>query len=168
MKPTDVQGNSGGEKERSNAYVAIVLGPTVGAPKARVILSLEGLEVKVWGVREEEPLAQGPRISRDEVEAEGAEDERRATAEEGEDEADSDDEPLPSDSEDEDSEVDDSSEDESIEPTYAAQQAFLDAQTRLLSRRLAEANASEDGGLSSEMGELQGLQLPSHMFSAFY
>ena len=34
-------------------YLALVLGPTIGAPKARVILALEGLEVKVWGTREE-------------------------------------------------------------------------------------------------------------------
>ncbi|KAI0254188.1 hypothetical protein BJV78DRAFT_1185990, partial [Lactifluus subvellereus] len=33
-------------------YLALVLGPTIGAPKARVILALEGLEVKVWGRRE--------------------------------------------------------------------------------------------------------------------
>lgn len=30
-------------------YLALVLGPTIGAPKARVVLVLEGLEVKVWG-----------------------------------------------------------------------------------------------------------------------
>jgi hypothetical protein len=34
-------------------YIALVLGPTIGAPKARVILVLEGLEVKVWGERED-------------------------------------------------------------------------------------------------------------------
>ncbi|KAH9978150.1 hypothetical protein BGW80DRAFT_1286061 [Lactifluus volemus] len=33
------------------AYLALVLGPTIGAPKARVILALEGLEVKIWGER---------------------------------------------------------------------------------------------------------------------
>ena len=34
-------------------YLALVLGPTIGAPKARVILVLEGLEVKIWGERED-------------------------------------------------------------------------------------------------------------------
>jgi hypothetical protein len=34
-------------------YLALVLGPTIGAAKARVVLALEGLEVKVWGTREE-------------------------------------------------------------------------------------------------------------------
>lgn len=33
-------------------YLALVLGPTIGAPKARVVLALEGLEVKLWGQRE--------------------------------------------------------------------------------------------------------------------
>ncbi len=35
------------------AYLALVLGPTIGAPKARIILALEGLEVKIWGERED-------------------------------------------------------------------------------------------------------------------
>ena len=34
-------------------YLTLVLGPTIGAPKARVVLVLEGLEVKIWGSREE-------------------------------------------------------------------------------------------------------------------
>ena len=34
-------------------YLALVLGPTIGAPKARVVLVLEGLEVKIWGQRED-------------------------------------------------------------------------------------------------------------------
>jgi hypothetical protein len=33
-------------------YLALVLGPTIGAPKARVVLVLEGLEVKIWGQQE--------------------------------------------------------------------------------------------------------------------
>jgi hypothetical protein len=37
----------------NTVYLALVLGPTVGAPKARVILALEGLEVKVCGKRED-------------------------------------------------------------------------------------------------------------------
>jgi hypothetical protein len=36
------------------AYLALVLGPTIGAPKARIILALEGLEVKIWGEREKD------------------------------------------------------------------------------------------------------------------
>ena len=34
-------------------YLSLVLGPAIGAPKARVGLVLEGLEVKIWGQRED-------------------------------------------------------------------------------------------------------------------
>lgn len=36
------------------AYLALVIGPSIGVPKARVILALEGLEVKIWGEREKD------------------------------------------------------------------------------------------------------------------
>jgi len=39
-------------RSTETVYLALVLGPTIGAPKARVVLALEGLEVKVWGQRE--------------------------------------------------------------------------------------------------------------------
>ena len=39
-------------RSTDTVYLAVVLGPTIGAPKARVILVLEGLELKVWGERE--------------------------------------------------------------------------------------------------------------------
>ncbi len=39
-------------------YLALVLGPTIGAPKSRVVLVLEGLEVKIWGQREDVEEAQ--------------------------------------------------------------------------------------------------------------
>ena len=34
-------------------YLALVLGPTIGAPKVRVTLVIEGLEMKIWGDRED-------------------------------------------------------------------------------------------------------------------
>lgn len=40
-------------RSTETVYLALLLGPTIGAPKARVILVLEGLEVKIWGEREE-------------------------------------------------------------------------------------------------------------------
>jgi len=40
-------------RSTDTVYLALVLGPTIGAPKARVILVLEGLEVKIWGERED-------------------------------------------------------------------------------------------------------------------
>lgn len=40
-------------RNTDTVYLALVLGPTIGAPKARVVLALEGLEVKIWGLRED-------------------------------------------------------------------------------------------------------------------
>lgn len=40
-------------RDTDTVYLALVLGPTIGAPKARVILVLEGLEVKIWGERDD-------------------------------------------------------------------------------------------------------------------
>ncbi|KAI0313566.1 hypothetical protein OF83DRAFT_1140753, partial [Amylostereum chailletii] len=37
-----------------SAHLVFLVGPTVGAPKARVVLSVDGLEVKAWGERERE------------------------------------------------------------------------------------------------------------------
>ena len=39
-------------RSTETVYLALVLGPTIGAPKARVVLALEGLEVKIWGQQE--------------------------------------------------------------------------------------------------------------------
>ena len=39
-------------RSTDTVYLSLVLGPTIGAPKARVVLALEGLEVKIWGDRE--------------------------------------------------------------------------------------------------------------------
>jgi len=40
-------------RSTDTVYLALLLGPTIGAPKARVILVLEGLDVKIWGERED-------------------------------------------------------------------------------------------------------------------
>jgi hypothetical protein len=40
-------------RSTATVHLAFVLGPTVGAPRARVVLALEGLEVKIWGIRED-------------------------------------------------------------------------------------------------------------------
>jgi len=39
-------------RSTETVYLALVLGPTIGAPKARVVLALEGLDVRIWGQRE--------------------------------------------------------------------------------------------------------------------
>ncbi|KAI9448387.1 hypothetical protein H4582DRAFT_2068903 [Lactarius indigo] len=45
-------------EKTDTVYLALVLGPTIGAPKARVVLVLEGFEVKIWGQREDVEEAQ--------------------------------------------------------------------------------------------------------------
>ena len=47
-------------RKKDTVYLALVLGPTIGAPKARIVLVLEGFEVKIWGHQEG---AEGPRPS---------------------------------------------------------------------------------------------------------
>jgi hypothetical protein len=56
-------------RSTDTVYLVLVLGPTIGAAKARVVLALEGLEVKIWGKREDidEALltSEGPREADD-------------------------------------------------------------------------------------------------------
>ncbi|KAH9050158.1 hypothetical protein EDB84DRAFT_1451244 [Lactarius hengduanensis] len=47
-------------EKTDTVYLALVLGPTIGAPKARVVLVLEGLEVKIWGQHEDVEEARLP------------------------------------------------------------------------------------------------------------
>ncbi|TFY74598.1 hypothetical protein EWM64_g9414, partial [Hericium alpestre] len=42
------------EVQTATAYLGVVLGPTVGTAKARVLMALEGLEVKEWGTRDDD------------------------------------------------------------------------------------------------------------------
>ena len=47
------------EPRPPTTYMAFVVGSSVGAAKARVMLALDGLEVKLWGTRVDDDLAQG-------------------------------------------------------------------------------------------------------------
>ncbi|KAH9065159.1 hypothetical protein EDB83DRAFT_2382173 [Lactarius deliciosus] len=47
-------------EKTDTVYLALVLGPTIGAPKARVVLVLEGLEVKIWGQHDDVEEARLP------------------------------------------------------------------------------------------------------------
>lgn len=81
------------------AYMAYVLGSSVGAAKARVMFALSGLEVKMWGARTEED---GIKVSVSDV-GESDDDSSGFSEEEAEDKADkiaSNDEEQPDDSED--------------------------------------------------------------------
>lgn len=75
------------------AHLAFVLGPSVGAARARIIYAVDGLEVKVWGARDDLPsLSRCPRpegVGEDRSSEEG-EDEDRSSEEGRHEESESD------------------------------------------------------------------------------
>ena len=143
------EGDQGGGTAR--AYLAILVGPSVGSAKAKVVFAVDGLEVKVWGEREggeeEGGEEEGGEVDEDEEEEEGEE-------EEGEE-----------DEEEQDEEQDDEGKDEATPPplspspspspepymTHTQQQQTLLNAERLLSRTLANADA-HGYGLNSDLG----------------
>ncbi|KAJ3513368.1 hypothetical protein NLJ89_g2986 [Agrocybe chaxingu] len=151
------------------AYLAILVGPSIGTAKSKVFLGINGLEMRVWG--EDKVMVQKTKEQENE---EGDDDDDGEV--EGGSEDDSDDEasesaeePEDSEEEDEASDEDQSTEDEngdesdsgnysvtdnpSPPPPYishAEQQRFLQNADRLLSRILATADA-DGNGITSEM-----------------
>ena len=126
------EGDQGGGRAR--AYLAILVGPSVGSAKAKVVFAVDGLEVKVWGERE------GGEEDEDEEEGEEEEEEQDGEQDdEGKDEA----TPPPL----------SPSPSPSPEPymTHTQQQQTLLNAERLLSRTLANADA-HGYGLNSDLG----------------
>ncbi|KAF7354674.1 hypothetical protein MSAN_01381100 [Mycena sanguinolenta] len=68
-----------GPRPPRRAYVAVLVGPSIGSAKTKVMFAVDGLATKVWG-------------ERDDVEEESSEEEEGATAKESVDEAETDDE----------------------------------------------------------------------------
>lgn len=160
--------NEDGSTPKARADLAVVLGPSVAGARARVLLSVDGLEVKLWGQRD---------YDQEEADSEEEEDSDGEEEESGE-EDESDDEhkleregsrpssPAPSDSSDSDS----ADSTELLQPPPEPQRRhqpfsprpsgisqteetkILVAAERLLSRTLANACAEDDNGLGSEMG----------------
>ncbi|KAI0333463.1 hypothetical protein GY45DRAFT_1319773 [Cubamyces sp. BRFM 1775] len=54
----DTQGSAAAESQRGAAHLMFVLGPSVGAARARILLTIDGLDVKVWGERADARHAQ--------------------------------------------------------------------------------------------------------------
>ncbi|KJA18185.1 hypothetical protein HYPSUDRAFT_70092 [Hypholoma sublateritium FD-334 SS-4] len=166
---------------RVQAHVAILVGPSLGTAKARVIMGIDGLEARIWGAREDS----GGKIAGDGQESESDEDEENEVGSSADDSDDRAEEPEVSDDDDDDddNEEEDDDEDDDAEygeeeesassddsqpansppapgpppPPYtshADEQRFLQTADRLLSRTLAAADA--DGrGISSEMTPTQ-------------
>ena len=166
----------------SRTFFAVALGPTVGTAKSRVIVAIDGLEKKVWGLREGDidkairtgDVSEGGEDNawetesntndEDKDEQSDGEESEWSSEEEEQDTSGSDDaaspppsrSPSPSSSSDADSSP-------STSPPNVPKTCFsspaenpetIRAAERLLSRTLASACAEDDGqGLAAEMGK---------------
>jgi hypothetical protein len=168
-------------KKKNRAYLAIILGPSVGSAKSRVIFAVDGLEAKVWGVRDDredlDETVNGNSDSEEEVDSDGEEEDESDEDEENENSASEDESDLESDNTDESSEPPPPRSPSPLHPklpslastptlhatvttassptpprySYAEEQQALRMADRLLSRTLAAAEG--DGkGMACEMG----------------
>ncbi|KII83373.1 hypothetical protein PLICRDRAFT_47263 [Plicaturopsis crispa FD-325 SS-3] len=53
-EPSGLPGDATPHAKSGSAYLAIALGASVGTSRARVMLGLDGLEVKIWGARDDD------------------------------------------------------------------------------------------------------------------
>ena len=131
----------------TRVYLAILVGPSLGSAKSKVVLGIDGLEKRIWGNRGN--VSRIPDVETNENEEDDAAAETEDDAE-GPDDSDESEE-LEEDSEDDcenDSRL--SSSPPSVKCSHANEQIFLQNAERLLARTLAAAD--EDGrGISSEM-----------------
>ena len=56
----DTQAYTAGRAQRGAAHLMFILGPSVGAARARILLTIDGLDVKVWGERADAPRQAQP------------------------------------------------------------------------------------------------------------
>ncbi|KAK0227119.1 hypothetical protein EDD85DRAFT_729854, partial [Armillaria nabsnona] len=145
----------------SRAYLAILVGPSIGSAKSKVMLAVDGLEAKVWGQRDDIRLEDESGSSENDVDE--SDDEEDDSDEEGES---SDGEEGPSDSDESDvddegeteSDDDDDDDDQTSLPpplsTFAEEQRILRTADRLLSRALVSADC-DGNGLASEISPTQ-------------
>ncbi|KAA1478649.1 hypothetical protein DENSPDRAFT_788248 [Dentipellis sp. KUC8613] len=140
----------------ATAYLSVVLGPTVGTAKARVMLAMEGLEVRIWGTRDDEEWPQDEDSEEGSIIEDGEEDSE--SEQEDEDESDVDDQDERSDDSAEEPDASDEEDEEDIPESPPPSQPSLSRTPslpeRLLSRTLA--NACADGpGMACEMAPTQ-------------
>ena len=139
----------------TRAYLAILLGPSIGSAKSKVVLGIDGLAKRIWG--DHANISSTPEAGGDENEEQDAvsEEEDDDSAEIPDDsDSDESEEELEEESEGEDEDdcenVGTSSPPPTAQSSYASEQRFLQNAERLLSRTLAAADA--DGrGVISEM-----------------
>jgi hypothetical protein len=140
----------------ARAYLAILVGPSLSTPKSKVILTVDGLDARIWGQREESSKPEDGDVD-EEVDDDDDEEDH------ADNHTDSDDQEEPEDSDEDDEDVGepdgdtDSNEEEDTAPpspppytSHAEEQRFLNSADRLLSRTLAGAD-TESYGLSAEL-----------------
>lgn len=146
----------GGMPERGPAHLAFVLGPSVGAARARVVLVVDGLEVRIWGQRDDAcGASKGPR--RETAHDDGASEEERSEDEGDEgDEEDAEREDGDEEGSDEESEalsigdsVDGSESEAGSEPPISRSPSPSPPSSDLQSRSPSPCNNQEPGHLSS-------------------
>ncbi|KAG1850223.1 hypothetical protein DFJ58DRAFT_794176 [Suillus subalutaceus] len=172
-----------GARSSGRAYLAVVLGPTPGSAKCRVMVGVNALEAKVWGKRDDCSGVPSEREGEDAEDDQKNDSENESDSDNGNDgEADSN-ESGGGDSSDSSGDEEAASETESDEssqapspppsrtpspsssppppphllpPTYAQELEALRTAERLLSRTLASACGENDGqGMASEMAPTQ-------------
>lgn len=133
------------------AHLAILVGPSIGTAKSKLIVGIDGLEARIWG------SDGGSSISRNPTDESDEEDAYESQGDEGEEGGDSEEEPAESEDEDEEQDEDEEDEEDYSQvpppPPYlsrAEEQKFLQNADRLLSRILAAADA-DGNGITSEM-----------------
>ncbi|KIM42718.1 hypothetical protein M413DRAFT_444388 [Hebeloma cylindrosporum] len=154
-------------RKLAQAHFAILVGPSIGTAKSKLIVGIDGLEARIWGSESGSTLSG----------ADESDEEEADESQEDEDEEGGDSEEEPADSEDEDEELEDNEdqdedgeqdeEDEEDEQDYsrvqsppppylsrAEEQKFLQNADRLLARTLAAADAAGNG-ITSEMSPTQ-------------
>ncbi|KAH8105434.1 hypothetical protein BXZ70DRAFT_525827 [Cristinia sonorae] len=169
--------------QKAQAHMAVVLGPTVGTSKAKVLLVMSGLEVKHAGVASGSKTAKTLPPTVADKSDEGDQEDHEANDDTDEDDVpDSDSEDTEDEGDSEYSDEDGSDQEpgssdespatpprsgssrsvspssETAEPpsaTFLEEQQILRTADRLLSRTLASACAEPDGGLSSELAPTQ-------------
>ena len=140
---------------RDDAYLAFLVGPSIGSARSKVVLALDGLEVNIWGTRNDRVVGSGSGNGSEGEDCIGSGTGSDAEDAEGVPESDDDEDENDEDDEDESDESDDD-EDENPElcptpPSYAAEQQAFRVAERTLS--LALANADGEGhGMSAELG----------------
>ena len=159
---------SGLPRDTERVFLAILVGPSTGSARAKVVFGVDGLETKVWGMRDDVKAPRDVDDTDSEDEGDEGEDE-----DEDEDEDDEGSEGYEDQSEDADSDSHDEMHSNSGSPpphsrsptpdsdsepsppppytTHAEQQHVLHRAERLLARTLATADA-EGNSMAAEMG----------------